>query len=109
MWMVPTEIMCRQHLLGEHLELHMFVGSINRGCDMSGYVRNNLLEVESLHSRHRELVEEMDKRYYNHQSPLGEVTRRMRKSEVGEIDREKSLEDLLFRCPRCLSMWEVKG
>lgn len=34
MWMVPPELMCRQHLLGEHVELHMFVGAINKGTSV---------------------------------------------------------------------------
>lgn len=29
MWMVDPKIMCRKHLLGEHLELHMLAGCIN--------------------------------------------------------------------------------
>ena len=31
MWMVDPQIMCRQHLLGEHTEMHMFVGTLKRG------------------------------------------------------------------------------
>lgn len=31
MWMLPTAGMCRKHLLGEHVELHMLLGSLRRG------------------------------------------------------------------------------
>ena len=30
-WYVPAECMCRQHLLGEHCEHHMFVGTLKKG------------------------------------------------------------------------------
>jgi Pyrimidine dimer DNA glycosylase len=30
MWLVDPRLMCSQHLLGEHVELHMLVGSLNR-------------------------------------------------------------------------------
>jgi hypothetical protein len=29
MWMVDPRIMCRNHLLGEHAEIHMFVWNID--------------------------------------------------------------------------------
>ncbi len=31
-WMVPPQIMCRQHLLGEHNEIHKFVGAVTKRC-----------------------------------------------------------------------------
>ena len=31
MWMLPPAGMCRKHLLGEHVELHMLLGSLRRG------------------------------------------------------------------------------
>ena len=30
MWLVPPQLMCDQHLLGEHLEMHMFIGTIRK-------------------------------------------------------------------------------
>ena len=30
MWNIKTEKMCNQHLLGEHVEMHMFVGTLNK-------------------------------------------------------------------------------
>jgi hypothetical protein len=45
MWMVPTKIMCDKHLLGEHVEHHMFLGSLKQGFNLDGYVKNNLFEL----------------------------------------------------------------
>lgn len=106
MWMVDPRILCRQHLLGEHVELHMFVGTINRGCDVKGYVENNLFESSSLYTRHDNLVEEMKQRFYNHRSPLKPLTRELRDSEKGIVDKKKSLEELLFRCALCKSRYK---
>lgn len=31
MWVVNPKILCRKHLLGEHVELHMATGHLQRG------------------------------------------------------------------------------
>ena len=99
MWMVNPRIMCRQHLLGEHVEIHMFVGTLNRGKTVKGYLEKGLLEVHNMYSRHEELVEEMKRRGYNHCSSMDEKWRTVEK--LGTIDQDKNLEELLRRCSRC--------
>lgn len=103
MWMTDPKIMCRQHLLGEHVELHMFVGTINHGIKVDGYIRNNLLEIKSIISRHEELVKEMKKRGMNHQSPLPSFNQsKLPKMFVDyTINKESALNDLLGRCKLC--------
>ncbi len=110
-WMCDPRIMCRQHLLGEHVEHHMFMGSIVKGLDMSGYLKLNLLEPASLFKRHDELVDEMGKRGYNHRSPLlcppytAVVPERVYLgtdrvwSVKVKVDRAASLAELLRRVP----------
>ena len=73
LWLVDPRIMCRQHLLGEHVECHAFVGTINKGVRVKGYLRDNLLQINMLVIRHEELAEEMKSRGYNHKSPLPEL------------------------------------
>lgn len=41
MWKVNPKNMCRQHLLGEHVECHMFVGAILKGISLSGYIKKD--------------------------------------------------------------------
>jgi len=96
--MVDTRILCRKHLLGEHVETHMFVGAINRGKPVQGYLDRNLLEADSLRARHDALAREMEARGYAHRSPLPELQRTPQESR---IDREASLKDLLARCQGC--------
>lgn len=91
--------MCRQHLLGEHAEIHMFIGTINRKKLVEGYLQKGLLEVHNLFSRHNELVEEMKKRGYKHHSEVKEEWKTAVK--VGFIDRKRSLEELTNRCSKC--------
>ena len=99
MWMVNPRIMCRQHLLGEHVEIHMFIGAISRGQSLKGYLQKGLLEVHSLYDRHEELVEEMKRRGYKHCSDLDEKWRTVERS--GSIYRSKNLSELVRRCSRC--------
>ncbi len=104
MWMVNPKIMCRRHLLGEHLELHMFIGTINKGKKIDGYLKNNLLEPSSLIVRHEKLKDEMIRRGYNHNSKIKLIddNKFLSDSEYFTfIDKEKSKGDLLKRCKEC--------
>ena len=99
MWMVNPRIMCRQHLLGEHAEIHMFIGTIDRNKSVKGYLQKGLLEVHNLFSRHNELVKEMKKRGYTHHSDVEEKWKTA--NRAGFIDRKRSLEELVNRCSKC--------
>jgi hypothetical protein len=100
-WLVNPRMMCRNHLLGEHLENHMFVSHIMKGKKVEGYIKNNLLEPESLKKRHEELVQEMIRRGYNHQSPLPNFSLENFEFRKAKINREKAFRDLINRCPEC--------
>ena len=43
MWMVPPSKMCRKHLLGEHVELHMIAACLRLGKSIRGYVETGLI------------------------------------------------------------------
>lgn len=110
MWMTPPEAMCRKHLLGEHVELHMFVGTINKGVSVEGFLTKNLLEPESLYVRHDALVAEMNRRGYKHKSPMGTIlwwSLTYRQYKV-KINRPASLAELHRRCPECLALSRAK-
>ena len=98
MWMVPPRKMCRKHLLGEHVEIHMAVGTLRLGKSVAGFLEKGLLELGGLRSRHDELVAEMLRRGYRHKSPLGPVPRR----RGGRIDRRANARELARRCPDCM-------
>jgi hypothetical protein len=62
MWMVDTTTMCRKHLLGEHVETHMILGTLKSGIRLDGYARNNLLELKSFKKRHDKIAVEIVRR-----------------------------------------------
>lgn len=97
--MVDPRVMCRKHLLGEHVETHMFFSSIAMGKELRGYVEKGLLEVSSLKLRHDALAKEMLRRGYRHSSPMGPLPSNL--VEDRAIDPKASLRDLLERCPLC--------
>lgn len=104
MWLCPPRLMCREHLLGEHSELHQISGTLANhehgravveGLAESGFVDTSLLEA-----RHNELRLEMKRRGMDHGSPIDPPEH----DEVGSTDREavvESLWELSRRCPDC--------
>lgn len=112
MWMVPTEFLCRKHLLGEHVETHMFLGSFKKKKNIKGFVENNCAEPLSLRQRHDALAKEMGDRGYNHKSPLDfeeNVISYLPKNHINaKVDSESSLLDLIGRCEECKKRYDNK-
>ncbi len=72
-WDIPPEKLYRNHLLGEHRELHAIWAILMQG--KKGYSNQPEAtrwkgKLKSLHLRHEKLVEEMKRRGYQHNSPL---------------------------------------
>lgn len=104
MWMVDPVYMCREHLLGEHSELHQLVGTI-RNHDhgeaiVEGHADEGNVDTTKINHRHIILVAEMNRRGMDHDSPLfyepdePEIGR-------GSISERKNIEDLYTRCEDC--------
>lgn len=72
-WCLPVASLDRQHLLGEHVELHVIVNAILRG---KGAWFNHPQTIRfknhlgALIDRHEQQVAEMQRRGYKHNSPL---------------------------------------
>ena len=98
MWKVDPKLMCRQHLLGEHVEMHMFAGCMLKEKSIAGYVCDGLVEIHNLCARHDALAEEMQRRGYRHKSPFQIPEALMRR---GAVDVEANLKELSRRCPEC--------
>ena len=98
-WLVDPRFLCRKHLLGEHVEHHMFIGSIKKGFSVKGYLRDGFLEPATLYSRHDEIVKEMKHRGYNHKSPLLKIG--LSHLPKGKISIPRNIADLRNRCPEC--------
>jgi len=109
MWNVNPKMLCRQHLLGEHVELHMFVGSINKGINVNRYVRDGLLFVKRLRIRHLQLRREMRRRGYNHRSPLPKLRSDFTAhvDQANFIDVQANIVELKRRCSDCRARIEA--
>ena len=104
--MVGPRGMCRKHLLGEHAEIHMIVGSLIKKKQLDGFVDNNCLEMKAIGPRHNSLSQEMIKRGYNHKSSLPEWIRFEVSEKVlnSKVDKVAALKDLHKRCSACKSL-----
>jgi hypothetical protein len=96
-WNVDPKLLCRQHLFGEHVEQHMFLGCIKKGISLRGYIKKGLVEVHRIKRRHDELMMEIENRGYNHKSPLEDFHCQV----MGHVDYEQNIEELKRRCPNC--------
>ncbi len=98
MWNVDPRLMCRKHLLGEHVEMHMFAGTLAKGVSIKGYLDGGLVEVDRIRIRHDELAAEMERRGYKHSSPLRDDCPSFC---AGRVNADENLAELARRCPQC--------
>lgn len=96
MWMVNPEWMCRQHLTGEHGEIHKFRHNFVKGHSYAKRVAWNQIEPSAMERRHDELAAFLG----NHKSPYEQP------DAYGDgwgvrVDRDASLMLLLTKCPAC--------
>ena len=97
MWMVSPKKLCKQHLLGEHFEIHCAVGNLKHtGNWTRGLTKKGFLVPKNFKKRHQQLVDEMIRRGYKHNSPLKTNTKL-----VGKVNTGKSIIDLRNRCKNC--------
>lgn len=74
-WDIHPRYLCRQHLLGEHRELHGLWNILTVHKGKGGYsshpeTKRWVGKTQALYDRHTLLVEEMMRRGYVHHSPL---------------------------------------
>ena len=96
-WDVAPHLLCKNHLLGEHREIHAIWNVITKG--KKGYANHPETKrwvdnLAGLYERHDAIVEEMKERGYKHNSPLeyeGELTKRPFPVFVDSYDRQLEL------------------
>jgi len=103
MWMVPPEELCDKHLLGEHVECHMFFGAIKKGKSVRGYLEGGLLEPYWLKQRHEVLAKEMRRRGMKHKSPMRfpKGFKPPGNQLVQYVDPERNRFELIHLCEEC--------
>jgi len=93
-WDIPTEKLCRQHLLGEHRELHALWVILTQGRRGFAHHPETLRwrgKLRALYWRHEELAAEMGRRGYGHATPLPreEATGLARQDEYKDTPAEQ--------------------
>lgn len=105
MWMVDPELMCQQHRLGEHKELH----------DLVGFIRNGHINKVIFHAargqvfpQHIEMRHEQLEAHDDLDSPITvpRVARDLQMAEVTGNLLEHNRNELARRCDACASRIE---
>lgn len=105
-WLVDPAVLCRKHLLGEHVESHMMAGALKAGKSVGGFIRDGLYDLSKLAERHEELAGEMRRRGYSHQSPLIPV---VWQGASGKVDVAANYAELSRRCLECAKLIKEAG
>lgn len=107
--MVDPAVLCNKHLLGEHVECHMFAGHLIRKRKITNYIAFNLLEPKSLAQRHEILARQMRKRLMKHKSPLPSfsISYLPKDQQNYKVDVKASLKDLIKRCSACRKRFKI--
>ena len=102
-WDLEPRILCRQHLLGEHRELHGLWNILTlgkRGYSHHPETRRWEGKLAALYARHAALVAEMTRRGYAHHSPLDARMARGSKVQDTFID-SPAKQRVLLRAKDC--------
>lgn len=111
MWMVDTDLLCDKHLVGEHGELHKFIPSFKKKHRIDRRIQPIVqIELSAYKKRHDELALEMEKRGFNHRSPLHEkdlpdFSYLPKEQFEALVDTDISFVDLGKRCEKCSLRW----
>lgn len=103
-WDVRPRELCRQHLLGEHRELHGLWNILTKHDGKGGYshhpeTKRWIGKTAALYNRHEALVAEMERRGYNHNSPLDKRLAKGEKKQTTFIEPITSQRELLNAKP----------
>ncbi|MBF0494384.1 MAG: pyrimidine dimer DNA glycosylase [Candidatus Omnitrophica bacterium] len=102
-WDISAKKLCRNHLLGEHRELHAIWSVIIYG--KKGYSRHPetlrwVGKLKSLYARHEELVTEMGRRGYKHKSPLDAKFAKGKSEQIEFVNSVKE-QIIILRGKKC--------
>ena len=103
-WDIAPSKLCRNHLLGEHRELHAIWSILTQHKKGYSHHPETLRwkgKLKALYFRHEKLVGEMEKRGYRHLSPLSKKLAKGAKKQYNFIDsRTKQIK--ILKNKKCL-------
>ena len=99
-WDIHPKHLCRQHLLGEHRELHAIWSVLTK--NKKGYSKHPETirwkgKLKALYKRHELLLKEMKSRGYNEQSPLNKNLAKGSSKQTIFINSIKEQKQILKR------------
>lgn len=97
MTMVPVLMLCNKHLHMEHHNTHEVSQAIQSRKPITKLAKQGLIEPQNVYQRHQEVMDELERRGFAHNSPMGKV---MCKA-VGIVDVKQSMAELYESCPEC--------
>lgn len=104
MWGIDPSLLCKNHLLGEHGEIHKHRHNFVKKHKITNRISPVVqIEPENMQKRHDELALEMLKRGYNHKSPYEQpdISYLCYEERYAKIDNNISIIDLIDRCTEC--------
>jgi hypothetical protein len=104
MWMTGPKTICNKHLIAEHYEIHLHRHNFVKGHSIEG--RRGQIDPAAMSVRHDELVEEMLRRGYKHNSPYVQPDLSAYDLTGHGVDAVASLADLLNRCEECKARYK---
>lgn len=107
-WDVEPRRLCRNHLLGEHRELHAIWSILTKG--KAGYSHHPETlrwkgKLRALNLRHNKLVAEMARRGYNHYSPLDARLARGKAIQSDYVDTPEA-QLMILKRKKCGCVWK---
>ena len=101
MWMIDPRLLCRQHLLGEHGEIHKHRHNFVKRHSMRG--RIGQIEPLRMKQRHDELASEMLRRGMDHRSPYDQpfLSYLSDEERLSRVNIKESKRVLRKRCKEC--------
>ncbi|MDD4606849.1 MAG: pyrimidine dimer DNA glycosylase/endonuclease V [Patescibacteria group bacterium] len=101
-WDISPKKLCRQHLLGEHRELHAIWSIINNkkiGYSQHPETKRWEGKLKALYLRHAELVKEIENRGYKHYSFLDKKLAKGKSIQDKKIDSLTKQKNILKNKP----------
>jgi hypothetical protein len=106
-WDIEPKHLCRKHLIAEHGELHSLWSVIvnkKKGFGRHPETMRWRGKLKALYLRHGKLVEEMEKRGYNHKSPLDKKQAKGKLLQSVFLQSKKEQKKILKNKPcKCFS------
>lgn len=104
MWMINPQILCQNHLLGEHGEIHKHKHIFEKKQSIYGRIYPSVqIEPSKMKERHDELAEEMLRRGMKHKSPyeMPDISYLPEPQRNAKVDIKYNFLDLIDRCSEC--------